>query len=61
MLLHFTDSAPVQIYNHAYNPVGIYYEKTRYKHKWFKLYFTQQQITDLVFKCILHKIIMRYI
>jgi uncharacterized protein YigE (DUF2233 family) len=29
MLLHFLDLVP--IHNHAYNPVGIYSEKTRYK------------------------------
>jgi hypothetical protein len=51
--------------------VGIYFEKTGYRHKWHKwhkwhkLYFTQQQRTDnndLVFKCcIWHKIIVIYI
>jgi hypothetical protein len=65
ILLHFSDLTPIKIHNHAYNPVGIYFEKTGYKHTRCKLYFTQQQRTDnsgLVFKCcILHKIIVRYI
>jgi hypothetical protein len=65
MLLHFSDLAPIQIHYHAYNLDGIYSEKTGYRHKWHKLYFTQLQATDkngLVFKCcILHKIIVSYI
>jgi hypothetical protein len=65
MLLHFSDLAPTQIHNHAYSPVGIYFERTVYKHKWHKFYFTLQQTTDnngLVLKCcILHKIIVTYI
>jgi hypothetical protein len=65
MLLHFSDLAPIQIRNHAYDLVGIYSEKSEYKHKWHKLYFTQQQRNDnnsLVFKyCTLHKIIVIYI
>jgi hypothetical protein len=64
-LLHFLDLAPIQIHHHVYNLVGIYFEKTGYKHKWHKFYFTQQQRTDnngLAFKCcILHKIIVIYI
>jgi hypothetical protein len=32
----FWDLAPIQI--HPYNPVDIYFEKTGYKHKWYKLY-----------------------
>jgi hypothetical protein len=59
------DLALIQICNLAYNLVGIYLEKTGCKHKWHKLYFTQQKRTDNnspVFKCcILHKIIARYI
>jgi hypothetical protein len=35
-----------------YNPVGIYSEKTGYMHKWHKLYFTQQQRTEIVMRCI---------
>jgi hypothetical protein len=57
ILLHFR-TAPIQIHNHAYSPVGIYSEKTRYKHKWHTLYFTQKQRTDnsdLVFKCYIYK------
>jgi hypothetical protein len=58
VLFHFSDLAPIEIYNNAYNPVGIYFEKTGHKHKRHKLYFTQQQRTDnngLVFKrCIIH-------
>jgi hypothetical protein len=65
VLLHFSDLAPIQIYNHAYNPVGIYFKKTVYKLTWHKLYFTQQQRTEnsgLVFKCYSsYKIIVRYI
>jgi hypothetical protein len=63
MLSHFSDFAPIQIHNHAYDLVGIYFEKTGYKHKWHKLYFTQQQRTNNnvpVFKCVLHKIVVRY-
>jgi hypothetical protein len=51
----------MQIHNHAYNLVGIYLEKTGYKHKWYKFYFTQEQRTDndLVLKyCILHKTVV---
>jgi hypothetical protein len=62
ILLIYSDLAPVQIHNHAHNPVGIYL-KNWVQHKWHKLYFTQQRWTDnnsLVFKCILHNIIMRY-
>jgi hypothetical protein len=33
MLLQFSDLAPIQIHNHAYILVGIYSQKTRYKHK----------------------------
>jgi hypothetical protein len=54
ILVHSSDLTPIQIHNHAYNLVGIYSEKTGYKHKWYKLHFTQQQITDNngpVFKC----------
>jgi hypothetical protein len=36
----------IQIHNHAYTLVGIYSEKTGYKHKLNKLCFTQQQRTD---------------
>jgi len=57
MLLHFSDLAPTQIHNHAYNLVGMYFEKPGYRHKWYKLYFTQQQRTDnngLVFKCCIY-------
>jgi hypothetical protein len=52
----FSDLLPIQIHNHAYSLVGIYFEKTEYKHQWHKLYLTQQQRTDnsLVFKYILH-------
>jgi hypothetical protein len=64
MLLHFLDLAPIQMHIHACNLVGICFEESGYKHKWHKLYFTQQQRTDnngLVFKCcILRKIVMRY-
>jgi hypothetical protein len=60
----YSDLPPIQIHNHAYNQVGIYFKKTGYKHKWHKLYFTQHQRTDnngLVFKCYtLHKIVVRY-
>jgi hypothetical protein len=63
IITFFSDSAPIQIHTHAYNPVAINFEKNGHKHKWHKLYFTQQQRTDnngLVFKCcILHKIISR--
>jgi hypothetical protein len=41
-----SDSAYIQIHNHVYNLVGIYFEKTGYKHKRHKSYFTQQQSTD---------------
>jgi hypothetical protein len=41
----FSHLAPIQIHNHAYNLVGVYFVKTGYKHKWHKLYFTQQQGT----------------
>jgi hypothetical protein len=54
MLLHFSDLANIQIHNYVYSPVGNYFEKTGYKHKCHKLYFTQQQRTDnnaLVFNC----------
>jgi hypothetical protein len=58
----FSDLAPIHIHNHAYNPAGVYFEKTGYNHKWRELCVTQQQRTDssgLVFKCcILHKIIV---
>jgi hypothetical protein len=37
MLLHLSDLAPIQIHNHAYNPVGIYSDESVYKHKWQKL------------------------
>jgi hypothetical protein len=37
--------APTQIHNHAYNVVGIYSEKTGYRHRWYRLCFTQQQRT----------------
>jgi hypothetical protein len=61
MLLHFLDLAPTQIYNYAYSLVGVYSEKTGYKHK---LFYTKQKTDNngLVFKCcILHKIIVRYV
>jgi hypothetical protein len=58
ILLLSSDLAPIQIRNHAYSLIGIYSEKTGYKHKWHK-YFTHPQRTDingLVFKCFtLHK------
>jgi hypothetical protein len=64
IITFFSDLARIQIHNHAYNLVGIYFEKAEYKHNWHKLYFTQQQRTGinvLVFKCcILNKIILRY-
>jgi hypothetical protein len=45
--------------------VDICFEKTGYKQKWYKLYFTQQQTaynSVLVFKCCsLHKIIVRFL
>jgi hypothetical protein len=64
LYIFFSDLAPIKIHNHVYSLVGIYFERTGYKHKWPKLYFTQQQRTDnngLVFKCIVNKIIVRYI
>jgi hypothetical protein len=42
-LLHFSDLAPIQIHNHTYSSVRIYFENTVYKRK---LYFTQQKRTD---------------
>jgi hypothetical protein len=53
IIAFLSDSAPIQIHN-VYIPGRIYSEKTGYKHKWHKLYFTQQQRTNKngpVFKC----------
>jgi hypothetical protein len=65
ILLHFSYLPPMQNHNHAYSLFGIHFEKTGYKHKWHKSYFTQQQRTNNngpTFKCcILHKIMVRYI
>jgi hypothetical protein len=64
IFIYFLVLACIQIHNHAYYLVGIYFEKTGYKHKWHKLHFTEQQRTDnngLVFKCcILLKMIVKY-
>jgi hypothetical protein len=59
IITFYSDLPRKQIHDHSYSPVGICFEKTGHK-----LYFTQQQRTDnsgIVFKCILLKIMVRYI
>jgi hypothetical protein len=65
IITFYSDLPRKQVHDHAYSPVGIYFEKIGHKHKWHKLYFTQHQRTDnngIVFKCcILLKITAIYI
>jgi hypothetical protein len=65
IITFFGPSAYTNPYSCSIRLAFFFFEKTGYKHKWYKLYFRQEQITNnngLVFKCcILHNIIMRYI